>query len=184
MKRLALVLLVAVMAIPTFQSCKKGENDPSISLKSRNARITAKWKLTKIEGTETMVNSGTTNTITTTYDGITKTVTSTLFPTPNTTTGTYEMTIDKQGKVSWSETYTTTSPSFTDVQSATGLWYWHDSDKSKSMIDIDGGNHLFTGGLCIIDRLASKELILIDERNTNDNGDTDIATYKFTFEAQ
>ena len=45
MKKVLLVLLVAVFAIPTFQSCKKGENDPSISLRSRKARLVGEWKL-------------------------------------------------------------------------------------------------------------------------------------------
>ena len=45
MKRLVLVLLVAVMAAPMFQSCKKGANDPGISFKSRKARLVAEWKL-------------------------------------------------------------------------------------------------------------------------------------------
>jgi hypothetical protein len=45
MKKLLLVLLVAIMAIPTFQSCKKGENDPTISLRSRKARLIGEWKL-------------------------------------------------------------------------------------------------------------------------------------------
>jgi hypothetical protein len=45
MKKLLLVLLVAIIAIPTFQSCKKGENDPFISLKSRKARLVGEWTL-------------------------------------------------------------------------------------------------------------------------------------------
>ncbi len=45
MKRLLVVLLVAMMAIPTFQSCKKGANDPGVSLRSRKARLVATWTL-------------------------------------------------------------------------------------------------------------------------------------------
>jgi hypothetical protein len=47
MKRVLLVLLIAIIAIPTFQSCKKGENDPAISLRSRKARLVGEWKLSQ-----------------------------------------------------------------------------------------------------------------------------------------
>ena len=50
MKNLKIALFVVLAATFILPSCKKGENDPFISLKSRDARITAKWKLTKIEG--------------------------------------------------------------------------------------------------------------------------------------
>nr|MBP8042586.1 hypothetical protein [Bacteroidales bacterium] len=92
------------------------------------------------------------------------------------------MTIEKWGKMSWSETYTVGGN--TDVQTATGYWEWVDSDKNKSYVILEGGDHLFTGGLCRIDRLASKELVIIDEGNANDNGDTDVWSYKYTFEKQ
>lgn len=46
MKKLLIALLVAVFALPTFNSCKKGENDPGISLNSRKSRLVGEWKLT------------------------------------------------------------------------------------------------------------------------------------------
>jgi hypothetical protein len=185
MKRLALVLLAVVLAIPAFQSCKKGENDPAISLKSRDARITATWKLTKIEGTKTSVNSGVTTTTTTTYDGSIKTRVTTIpgFPTvTSSVTGTFEMTIDKKGRMSWTETVTSVSPPITDVQSGEGNWYWLNSDKDKSVVYLLGGYTFFYGGNCVLDRLASKELIIIDEHTTNNNGDVTTETVKYTFE--
>jgi len=183
MKRVLLVLLVALIAFPALQSCKKGANDPALSFASRNARITAKWKLTKIESTRTVVVSGTTNNITAAYDGSVLTITSSLWGS-TTATGSYEMTIEKSGKMSWNETYTSGSPAVTDVQSATGDWEWLDSDKNKLFVILVGGDHLFEGGLCRIDRLASKELVIINEGSANDNGDTDVWNYKFTFEKQ
>lgn len=67
MKRLVLVFLIAALSIPAFQACKKGENDPSISLKSRKARLLGEWKLTAGAITE---NNG--STITNfTYNGST-----------------------------------------------------------------------------------------------------------------
>lgn len=37
---------LVALAIPTFTGCKKGENDPGISVKSRDSRISGVWKLT------------------------------------------------------------------------------------------------------------------------------------------
>ncbi|MEI6852273.1 MAG: hypothetical protein WCL06_05495 [Bacteroidota bacterium] len=184
MRKLLVVLLVTLIAVPTFQACKKGPNDPLISFKSRNARITAKWKLTKIEGTETKVTAGVSNATTTTFDGTTKTVTSSLFGTTTTSTGVYEMTIEKNGTMTWSETYISGTPATTDVQTGSGPWIWLNTDKNKTDVDLTGGHHFFSSGFYVIDRLASKELVLTTEQNSNNNGDTDVANYKFTFTAE
>ena len=50
MKNKFLVLGLAVLLITSslsFVGCKKGENDPGLSLKSRTARITGEWELSK-----------------------------------------------------------------------------------------------------------------------------------------
>jgi hypothetical protein len=70
MKNTFLKITFAVMAIigvTTVSSCKKGENDPFLSLRSRKARVTGEWKLTKGTVTETDNSGGTTNTDVTTY---------------------------------------------------------------------------------------------------------------------
>jgi len=63
MKNFKIILLVLI-AISAF-SCKKGENDPFISLKSRKARLVGEWKL--VEGSTSVVSS--TGTDTYTFDG-------------------------------------------------------------------------------------------------------------------
>lgn len=69
LKKALLILIVVGMALP---ACKKGENDPGISLKSRKARLTGEWKLT--EGSTTQTSGSTTATYA--YNGSTCTVTS------------------------------------------------------------------------------------------------------------
>jgi len=66
-----LVALALVVAATSFSGCKKGENDPFISLKSRKSRVAGDWKITSGSGTDV---SGT-NTTTWTYDGATYTQT-------------------------------------------------------------------------------------------------------------
>ncbi|PCJ82765.1 MAG: hypothetical protein COA57_13045 [Flavobacteriales bacterium] len=53
-------LLVAAFVIPAFNGCKRGEEDPSISLKSRNKRVTGTWTLKSYDNswtTSTTVNT-------------------------------------------------------------------------------------------------------------------------------
>jgi hypothetical protein len=45
MKKVILVLLMAVIAMPTFQSCKKYENGPSLSFRSKKARVANDWAI-------------------------------------------------------------------------------------------------------------------------------------------
>ncbi|NVO02507.1 MAG: hypothetical protein HXX09_07360 [Bacteroidetes bacterium] len=186
LKSYLLVLLVALMVMPVFNGCKKGENDPGFSLRTRDNRITAKWTLTKIEGTQTDVTVAgisVTTTRTTTYDGTTKIVTSTSSlggSSTSTGTGTYVMEILQDGQMTWSETYTSGGSS-ADVQTSSGTWEWLDSDNNKSVVLLDGGNHLFSGGIWRIDRLAHDELVVFDKGDSNDNGSTSNWDYKYTF---
>ena len=48
MKKIALIALISSLILG-FDSCKKGEDDPFLSLKTRNGRMTGKWKLVKAE---------------------------------------------------------------------------------------------------------------------------------------
>jgi hypothetical protein len=51
MKNAKIYLIAALIALTslTFQSCKKGEDDPVVSLKTRKDRFTNTWMLTKYE---------------------------------------------------------------------------------------------------------------------------------------
>ncbi|MEY3425959.1 MAG: hypothetical protein RL679_1317 [Bacteroidota bacterium] len=51
MKKLIVLSLAAIALIANLSSCKKGENDPFLSLKSRKARVVGEWTVTKEEGT-------------------------------------------------------------------------------------------------------------------------------------
>jgi hypothetical protein len=180
MKKVTFALLLVLVAVMVLPSCKKGADDPFISLRSRDGRITAKWKLTKIEGTQ-ISNFGTTVTTTATYDGTTMTTTSSPGGT-STSTGTYEMTIDKQGNVSWAETYASGGSS--DVQSGEDHWQWLSSNKNKDYLEIGGGNHFFQGGTFYVDELKGKELILQYTTQNVDNGETSSTDVSYTFTKQ
>lgn len=77
MKNFGKLALAAAIILPAvLVSCKKGENDPFLSLRSRKARVVGEWTVSKGEGTDVNTSTtqfaGTTTTTTTnnwTYDG-------------------------------------------------------------------------------------------------------------------
>lgn len=47
MRKFKLLFVVAVIASLVFSSCKKYEEGPSLTLRSRTSRLTGEWKITK-----------------------------------------------------------------------------------------------------------------------------------------
>ena len=45
MKKLLLYVVAIIIMAPAITSCKKGEEDPFLSLRSRKARLVGEWKL-------------------------------------------------------------------------------------------------------------------------------------------
>lgn len=129
MKKLIILSIGAIALITSISSCKKGENDPALSLKSRKARLAGEWTVTKEEGTSTStdVNTGGGATVTTvtngtsTYDGTnysstsTSTTTSSMGGTPMTNTSTNSSvyttnyTFEKDGTFKLETIYSTSS---------------------------------------------------------------------------
>jgi len=60
MKNNFILLMVVLFATPLFNSCKKGSEDPFISLRSRASRLKGEWVLTS--GTATIVSGSVTTT--------------------------------------------------------------------------------------------------------------------------
>ena len=59
MKIIKNFIVFALLSV-TILACKKGENDPFLSLSSRKARLAGEWKLTKMD--ELNVSNNGTNT--------------------------------------------------------------------------------------------------------------------------
>lgn len=165
MKKALLFLLIAVFAIPAFQACKKGENDPAISLKSRKSRLVGELKLAS--GTVTIINAGTTTTIT--FNGSTATISP-----GGTVSYTETYTINKDG--SWEATIFEDG----DTRKWVGQWYFMSANKDKEMKDKEcvgfvitqqtftpaGGTPTITSYtslvpdmVWILDKLSSKEIV-------------------------
>ena len=121
MKKIKIVLLMIVAVIFILPSCKKGENDPFLSLKTRKARITGEWTLKEGTSTGTSVNGSTTSTHTSTYTS--STCTSSSSGTSTTTPYTEKLTIDKDGTFKWEINDNG------DMDTYEGAWYFGRKNK-------------------------------------------------------
>jgi hypothetical protein len=134
MKKLKLSILALLAIAAVAPSCKKGEEDPALSLSSRKSRFAGEWKVSTYEETSTG---------TTTYNNANPVYTST-------TTGTSSI---KDGALSASSTNTSTqtgsTPSTnTATGTATEYTYTFEKDgtwKAKRSIKITAGSNTFGG---------------------------------------
>lgn len=174
------LIIGLILAAALTQSCKKGENDPFMSLKSRDARITGDWELTSFEmisvykitedgdnylESETIVykdgNATSTEIESYTMSGITETY-------EDSYTYTYKenMTISKDGS------YSVTNAEDGDVHEYSNKWWWVDDVKSKTQISLDGM-------VFHVDRLTNKELVLIYSETEKGEEIDDQTTYTY-----
>ena len=168
MKRI-LIILAAGLFVMTAQSCtKKGENDPFLSFKTRDARITGIWELTssrsvwedETTGGGTFSSSKTEEIV---EDGVRKTndwVDG--VPVNNTEENvTGELTINKDGTYSSVGTsqLTLVNGIFVATTQTTstsdGYWWWLNDKKKKTRIAFDDD-----AGSMNIDRLKNKEMVI------------------------
>lgn len=148
MKNLFLFLIIAACCLP---ACKKGENDPFLSLRSRKARITGKWILT--ERIYERLEDGSNEfiypiSVSTSFEGDSATLTYSSPLTSYTSTSYYssKLTIDKDGTYLWAVKAGGVSSQVSDI------WSFLDGTKNKvSLVMFE---------LYVIDRLTNKELIL------------------------
>lgn len=111
----ALTGLIIAAAIP---GCKKGEDDPFISLRSRKSRVAGEWKVS--QSTYTTTSGTPAITCTTTYDGTTESKTCGS-GTPSTSVVNQTVTFEKDGTFKWHlETTPTGGTKITDDYE--GIW--------------------------------------------------------------
>lgn len=170
MKRYTLLLLVIISFGFVFQSCKKGENDPFLSLRSRKARVCGVWNLTS--GTKTFIENDTVNVVN--YNGTTAYASTETFP------YTLKWTIEKNG------TFTISAHNSGTVFTYKGLWTFGNKIKEIDLknkesiifrytdynVVYNGGtgnySETFSGCDCPvneyrIDQLKNKEMTVITE---------------------
>lgn len=173
------IFLVIVAAITIFSGCKKGANDPFISLKCRKARVVGEWKATSVKFTNTFTSGSTT--FTSSYSYANGTWTTTSSGSNNSGVGSYEVAFNKDG------TYTMTTVTDDERTVVEGTWNFSGKigdDKNKDHIILKTTSETTTDGSGVsvttydvnsfdgsyyLDELGSKQMVWKITSNSTDS---------------
>lgn len=188
MKKIIALSFTTALIVSSIVSCKKGENDPFLSLRSRKARLEGSWKVSAQELDQTSVINGVTTRKMATYDGVmeieTTTITNGTLVTTQVDTNYYEytLTVKKDGNY----TQLIKNNNNLELEQFDGTWMFVGKSKlnnlknkeavlftkTKSTILSNGFTNVvdytdLSGTTVLIDQLKSKEMITISEVNSN-----------------
>jgi hypothetical protein len=205
MKKTTIYLMAFLFISLGMNSCKKGENDPFLSLKSRTSRMVGEWEVTKMSTTQSGIWTGVAYTNTTTIEGGSSTTTFSAGGTSTQSTATvsnFNFSILKDGTYSNSLTYDDGSGAVTEADS--GSWMFIGKNKNGELKNKEGiifttssssstssgstSTDTFTGfnngSILLIDQLKSKEIIIKGEYSENPaGGSVTTTTYEYILTA-
>jgi hypothetical protein len=139
MKKISLLLPVfAALFISAFtiSGCARGEDDPWLTIHTRDARLTQPWKMTGMTGSVVTTVDGNTTNVEYEFDG------TNIYITTNGATVSYAYTfgmeIQDNGEVFSEETMNEiNSGDIVQQSSKTSYWYWGNDDKNKTSAVLD-----------------------------------------------
>lgn len=199
MKHILFTTLSIAVLCAGISSCKKGEDDPFLSLRSRKARIAGEWRVVGINTTEKSEGSGQSSIANTTYNGAVQTYTST-----NTVNGVSTSTTATKGYTMEFEfrkdgTYTQTVLEEDQTIVIEGLWIFLKRSKENELKNKEaimltetsstnttsGGSDTvifknFDGIVLTLDRLKHKEMSWHFELSMTSGAHTETASGDYT----
>ncbi len=122
-------LLAAALIAGVFGGCKKGENDPFMSLLSRTARISGEWELTEAEWTK----NGDGDIYSYDFSGSTLTITGS--DRSDRVTYSESATINKDGTFESEESWVLPDGGGSQLYQREGLWYFLEGSKELDVKD-------------------------------------------------
>jgi hypothetical protein len=171
-------IITLALAITMFVGCKKSENDPGLSFRSRDKKMVGEWSVLSYENVSEIKNGSNTTKRVEVYDGSKITLNTTFNGTPSTpfvnpVTYTGKLTLEKDGKCIYVET--STNGSNTSTKTLEGNWMWGDSKRNKTIIAFTNINGtLMKYSTYIIDELRNDKLVLkiVENEETNSGTNT------------
>lgn len=189
--RYNLLAFLSLIFLLTLSNCRKGENDPLISLRTRKARLTGDWLLKEGNLTRTYSTSNSSATHTTTYSNSKKTVNDN--GSTRETSYTQRLTLRKDNSFereiidnniktihfgSWSFVHKNKDQKLKNKEA---ILLSIDSYTINGVTTVNTG--IFLSEFLRINRLANKELIFKGETTRNyTSGDKDTKKYEYKFE--
>lgn len=195
MKKILIVSLALLSTGILFDGCKKGENDPFLTLSGRRARLAGDWKMTGLTGTFTSTDASGTDTDVISYDGTNITITSNGVASPPVA---YSMSLSLEKKGGFTQTVTDAFSGSSQTQTTSGQWYFAGKNKqlelknkeaiifSVSSQTSNGKTDNYTGiyadDIYVIDQLKKKEMIVKSKTtSTYSDGTSDSEEMTMTF---
>lgn len=170
---IAIVLLMA-LSVSFISSCKRGSDDPFISFRSRDGRLTGKWKLSKYLYVSKEIDQSDVTDYKIEFDGSKVTETEvdnggTPQVMTDSRTHTVLLNLEKGGSIVYSENIQ--SGSSNSGMASKGHWYWEDHNKKKAglMLDLDNTGDFLSSATYEIQRLSHKELVLVRKSYMNEH---------------
>ena len=192
MKSTVVLLLSALVIASSFSGCKKGENDPFLSLRSRKSRLEGNWVIVKEEVSETNINGSTTEIMQSVYDGKMKvtTTTTTVGALSTTVIDTVKYTVNFDIKKDGNYKIIAANENKIDIVTTEGTWLFLGKSKlndlknkeaillttTKQVVSsnpvANSVNYEGLNGLTIvIDALKNKEMMtIVEENSSNEDG--------------
>ena len=158
MKRILTLLLITLIAFG-INGCKKGEDDPFLSLRTRTARLTGKWSVSKMLKEDISTYDGSTVSIVDEFDGETQVTTVTNSNGQvTTTTSQYTVNYEFRKDGTFTSVYSTNNNA-PDIITTEGYWTFLKKNKDS--------------------KLKSKEAIMLTEtkRSSQNNGSVTIESW-------
>ena len=196
MKNKSKLLLFIMLVSIIFASCKKGEDDPFLSLRTRTNRLAGDWELTGLNITYNEISSSYNHTSYTTFSNG-------LFISTEdygTYTETDTMKINYNFKIEKSGFFTQTYSSDSDSGYREGNWMWLNKNKeldlknkeafiisvtkeiSDNYTDNYSGKYIIPDNIYVLKKLTYEEIVfLIEDTQVNKNGNTYIESGTLTF---
>jgi hypothetical protein len=198
MKKVLSLSMAIVLIAVLFSSCKKGENDPFLSLKSRTSRLSREWKMSSADMTTTYTTSSYTSTTTTSFDGTTITQTSVYTVGGSSSSNTTTYTFSNEVEFAKDGTFTETIIDDGDSETNSGIWSWvygnEDIDlknKEAIVLTYTSGDGYTLSGISLdpdviyaFEKLSSSELVIVHDYSANYDGDVETTTGTMTFTAK
>jgi len=206
MKKTTIYLMAFLFISLGMNSCKKGENDPFLSLKSRKSRMAGEWDITKMTRIESGLWTGVPYTNTYVIENGVSSSTFAAGGNSTSSTGTvsnYSFNILKDGSFSNTMTYDSGNGEVTEEEE--GSWMFIGKNKNEdlknkeaiifttnSSVTTSAGSTttntstgLTSGSIMIIDQLKSKEIIIKGEYSVSPaGGSTTTTTYEYILTAK
>lgn len=183
-KPFACTIILLVLLV----SCKKSENDPLISIYSREKRLCQDWELVETYGTFSKYDIFGQKLYV--YARLTYKDSHLILKSPDISESfdfSFNLNIGKDGNYSYVESYVRDGKDFQNE--GTSSWQWLDLDKEKNGIlfsDLDESllfTFLFTKKTkdFVIDRLAKKELVILEKFSLGNGYYETMKDFKYTF---